>query len=93
MGVRTFQVDVPAPYRLDLTVWTLRRRAHNEIDRWDGSSYQRTLMVAGRSIEATVCQQPTPRRRFGLTPSAGYEAVAQLAQAGAGGASSTYLFG
>jgi DNA-3-methyladenine glycosylase II len=56
MGVRTFQVDVPAPYRLDLTVWTLRRRAHNEIDRWDGSSYQRTLMVAGRSIEATVCQ-------------------------------------
>jgi len=39
MGVRTFQVDVPAPYRLDLTVWTLRRRAHNEIDRWDGSSY------------------------------------------------------
>jgi len=60
MGVRSFLVDVPAPYRLDLTVWTLRRRAHNEIDRWDGSSYQRTLTVAGRSIAATVCQQPTP---------------------------------
>ena len=59
MGVRTFQVDVPAPYRLDLTVWTLRRRAHNEIDRWDGSCYRRTLMVAGRPIQATVCQQPT----------------------------------
>ena len=60
MGVKTFEIEVAAPYRLDLTVWTLRRRAHNEIDRWDGSRYQRTVMVAGQPIQATVWLQPTP---------------------------------
>ncbi len=24
------------PFRLDLTVWVLRRRPHNLMDRWDG---------------------------------------------------------
>jgi 3-methyladenine DNA glycosylase/8-oxoguanine DNA glycosylase len=30
-----------APFRLDLTVWALRRRRRNAIDRWDGVTYRR----------------------------------------------------
>src|SRR5690606_12643605 len=33
------------PFRLDLTVWTLRRRPENTIDSWDGSVYRRVLSV------------------------------------------------
>lgn len=33
------------PFRLDLTVWTLRRRPENAIDNWDGSVYRRALLV------------------------------------------------
>lgn len=42
---RHFLIEPPAPFRLDLTVWALRRRAHNEIDRWDGHVYQRALSL------------------------------------------------
>jgi DNA-3-methyladenine glycosylase II len=44
------------PFRLDLTVWALRRRTHNEIDRWDGTTYRRVIVVGGRSTEIEVCQ-------------------------------------
>lgn len=33
------------PFRLDLTVWTLRRRPENAIDNWDGSIYRRVLSL------------------------------------------------
>ena len=35
------------PFRLDLTVWTLRRRPENAIDCWDGKTYSRVLQVNG----------------------------------------------
>jgi len=38
MNRNTFFLKPVAPFRLDLTVWTLRRRPHNLIDRWDGES-------------------------------------------------------
>jgi len=48
-------IEPDGPFRLDLTAWALRRRAHNEIDRWDGSVYSRVLAldgdVAGVSVE------------------------------------------
>lgn len=31
-----FQIKPVPPLRLDLTVWALRRRPHNLVDRWDG---------------------------------------------------------
>ena len=34
-----------APFRLDVTVWALRRRAINRIDRWDGTTCTRVLVV------------------------------------------------
>ena len=57
MGVRRLEIEVPAPFRLDLTVWTLRRRPHNAVDRWDGTSYRRTLVVVERPVEVTLSQQ------------------------------------
>jgi DNA-3-methyladenine glycosylase II len=44
------------PFRLDLTVWALRRRARNQIDRWDGVTYRRLLVVRGRPTEVAVRQ-------------------------------------
>ena len=45
MDCITFSLEPVAPFRLDLTAWALRRRAQNIIDRWDGSTYRRVLVV------------------------------------------------
>ncbi len=37
------EIKVLGPFRLDLTVWALRRRPHNAIDRWDESTYRRVV--------------------------------------------------
>ncbi len=53
----SFDLQPIAPFRLDLTVWTLRRRAANLIDRWDGSTYRRVLVGDdGDPFEVTVSQ-------------------------------------
>lgn len=44
------------PFRLDLTVWALRRRGRNRVDRWDGT-YRRALDLGGRSITVEVEQR------------------------------------
>jgi DNA-3-methyladenine glycosylase II len=44
------------PFRLDLTVWALRRRARNAIDRWDGTTYRRVVVIEGRPTEIAVRQ-------------------------------------
>jgi DNA-3-methyladenine glycosylase II len=49
-----------SPYRLDLTAWTLRRRADNQVDRWDGDTYRRVLVVDGRPLEVAVTQVEPP---------------------------------
>lgn len=41
----TFSLDPVPSFRLDLTVWTLRRRVDNLVDRWDGQTYQRTVAL------------------------------------------------
>jgi DNA-3-methyladenine glycosylase II len=45
---------------LDLTVWTLRRRAANQIDRWDGSTYRRSLHVGGALSQISLTQSGSP---------------------------------
>jgi DNA-3-methyladenine glycosylase II len=45
---------------LDLTVWAPRRRAVNNIDRWDGSSYRRVLVVQGHPVEVEVIRTGPP---------------------------------
>jgi DNA-3-methyladenine glycosylase II len=51
-----FIVRPVPPFRLDLTAWVLRRRARNLIDRWDGSTYRRIVVVGGRPTELAVRQ-------------------------------------
>jgi len=45
------------PFRLDLTVWTLRRRPHNAMDRWEEGIYRRTLVVGAMPVQVAVTQQ------------------------------------
>ncbi len=45
------------PFRLDLTVWTLRRRPNNTMDRWEEGVYRRTLVVDAMPVQVAVTQQ------------------------------------
>ncbi len=59
------------PFRLDFTVWALRRRARNEIDRWDGRTYRRIVVLGSRPTELAVRQEgrsTTPRLIVTVTP-------------------------
>ena len=48
------------PFRLDFTVWALRRRARNAIDRWDGRTYRRVVILGSRPTELAVRQEGRP---------------------------------
>jgi DNA-3-methyladenine glycosylase II len=49
-------INVSPPFRLDYTVWALRRRAHNEVDRFEAGCYRRVLCLAGGPAEVAVRQ-------------------------------------
>ena len=49
-------INVSSPFRLDYVVWALRRRAHNEVDRFDDGCYRRVLCLAGEPAEVAVRQ-------------------------------------
>jgi DNA-3-methyladenine glycosylase II len=53
---RTFSVAPLPPFRLDLTVWALRRRPDNSIDRWDGRTYRRRLALETGTVELAAVQ-------------------------------------
>lgn len=44
------------PFRLDLTVWVLRRLAANAMDRWDGRTYARVLAYGNTALRVQVRQ-------------------------------------
>ena len=79
MGIARFAIEVRPPFRLDLTVWALRRRPHNTIDIWDGTTYTRTLVAAASPVLVAVHQEPAEEpervwlgvevRRRGAAPS------------------------
>ena len=50
-----------APFRLDLTVWALRRRRRNAVDRWDGVTYRRVIVVGARPTELAILQTGSPK--------------------------------
>jgi DNA-3-methyladenine glycosylase II len=60
MTVSTFFLTPRPPFRLDLTVWTLRRRADNAVDRWDGRDYRRVLALSDGPVEVAVRQVGSP---------------------------------
>lgn len=55
----TFLLDPTPPFRLDLTVWTLRRRPDNLMDRWDGQTYRRVLAREDEAVEVAATQVGT----------------------------------
>lgn len=56
----TFLLKPIPPFRLDLTVWVLRRCPSNVIDRWNGQTYRRVLALNGQPVEAAVVQSGPP---------------------------------
>lgn len=50
------------PFRLDLTVWALRRRPANQIDCWDGHTFRRVLEIDHEPAEVSVQQDGTADR-------------------------------
>jgi DNA-3-methyladenine glycosylase II len=66
-----FTLHPVPPFRLDLTVWALRRRSRNLIDRWDGTTYRRVIVLGGRPTELAVRQSgasATPTLSMTATP-------------------------
>lgn len=57
------------PFRLDFTVWALRRLPVNDIDRWDGVAFRRVLAVGSSIVEIEVTQ-PTAVSVTGAHPAA-----------------------
>ncbi len=57
----SLDLEPAPPFRLDLTVWTLRRRPANIVDRWDGETYRRVLVADdGEPLEVAVTQSGSP---------------------------------
>ena len=53
----TFTLPVYAPFRLDITVWALRRQPANGIDHWDGTTYRRKIVVDDHLVDVAVSQR------------------------------------
>jgi DNA-3-methyladenine glycosylase II len=49
-----FSLEPLLPFRLDLTVWALRRSPDNTIDQWDGRVYRRVLVVEDMPLAVGV---------------------------------------
>jgi DNA-3-methyladenine glycosylase II len=58
---RKFVLPAVAPFRLDFTVWALRRRKTNIVDRWDGGQYSRVLILDNSPIGVVAVQGGTRR--------------------------------
>jgi DNA-3-methyladenine glycosylase II len=59
-----FNLPVVSPFRLDLTVWVLRRREKNILDHWDGKSYNRVLILQDLPVKVTVSQKGSSADSF-----------------------------
>jgi DNA-3-methyladenine glycosylase II len=58
------------PFRLDLTAWALRRRPQNVVDRWDGRTWRRALLIEGKVVDVAARLEGTsgrPRVRVEVT--------------------------
>lgn len=56
----TFTLTPLPPFRLDLTVWALRRRPDNIVDRWEDGTYRRVLVIENEPVEIAVTQKGPP---------------------------------
>lgn len=56
MGESSFTLNPLPPFSLQLTVWALRRRPNNQVDRWDGRNYSRIFVLEGKAVKVSVSQ-------------------------------------
>ena len=52
-----YTLSVLPPFRLDLTVWALRRRQKNLIDQWNSKEYTRVFVIDGETLQVIVEQK------------------------------------
>jgi DNA-3-methyladenine glycosylase II len=52
-----FTLSVVPPFRLDYTIWALRRRKKNIIDRWDGRQYSRIFVINNEPVKISIVQE------------------------------------
>ena len=52
-----FNLPAIAPFRLDLTVWALKRRSRNIVDQWNGTCYTRVFTIKKSPIKVEVQQK------------------------------------
>ena len=60
MASFSLQLKPVPPFRLDLTVWVLRRKPHNLMDRWDGETHRRVLLLGDQPVEVAISQIAPP---------------------------------
>jgi DNA-3-methyladenine glycosylase II len=56
MNKFALKLSARAPFRLDLTVWALRRRAHNRVDRLEDGAWRRVLVLGREPVAIEVRQ-------------------------------------
>ena len=65
---RKLTIPVVNPFRLDFTVWALRRRKTNLVDWWDEEKYSRILVFDNQPVRMSIVQEGTSRTpNLGLT--------------------------
>lgn len=57
MNTLRFTLPAIAPFRLDLTIWALRRRSKNRLDQWDGEIYTRVFVLHNRAVKVEIRQK------------------------------------
>ncbi|SPF38544.1 DNA-3-methyladenine glycosylase II [Syntrophobacter sp. SbD1] len=57
-----FSLRAPAPFRLDLTAWVLRRREANRIDSLDATTYRRVMPLGSQIVTVSVEQEGPAER-------------------------------
>jgi DNA-3-methyladenine glycosylase II len=63
MEQASFTLQPVPPFSLELTVWALRRRPGNQVDRWDGSNYSRIFTFGGnKPFKVSASQGGGPER-------------------------------
>lgn len=79
MNCDTFILPVVPPFRLDLTVWALRRRESNIVDRWDGRQYLRVFVFNDIPVKITVASKKVMNKpQLVVTSQVGAGPAAQL---------------
>jgi DNA-3-methyladenine glycosylase II len=56
MGQISVALKPAGPFRLDLTAWALRRRAHNLVDRWEGGMFSRAVALGSSRALVSATQ-------------------------------------